>query len=96
MKQIRTWQGVQFHYCCKKSGGHCKGIWTRHAPKDCDPNYVKKIHKNRHQSNNKKRVSFEKHQDKDQEEKSSNKQKKQKIAQPMIIEAPDENDSDYV
>ena len=92
MKEIRKWHNTEFYYCCKRSGGYCSGIWTRHYPSKCNPDYVKRFHKYKQKKNNpKKRVTFDNEQNK--EKKATPKEKKQKVAQPFVIEAPSDDDS---
>ena len=31
----RTYDGVEFYYCCDENNGHCKGHWVKHKPADC-------------------------------------------------------------
>ena len=75
VKEIRKWHNTEFYYCCKRSGGHYSGIWTRHHPSKCNPDYVKRFHKYKQKKNNpKKRVTFDNEQNK--EKKATPKEKK--------------------
>ena len=50
MHKTRHWNGKEWHYCCKETGGKCGGVWRVHKPPECkgrgyDPKKARKKQK---------------------------------------------------
>lgn len=82
MDQLRKWNGLDWWYCDKETGGKCPGKWRRHKPSDCQG-----LSRNQHA----KKREGDQHSDKKKKAKFESKRKK-KLAEAMAAEAAKANE----